>query len=232
MPPSFGNAVVAANQQSICIQSNRDISTPYTEWAIMNNAVPDDKPKAKVKWKIENSTLRRITVAAINTRTTPSNSSPTLPQVSVRPTTNWRESTSNMQNSTMPPQNPFVQRADVCTVNAGHIAANVVQIGPWHGGTNSVNISTHHIPPSYGGSPSGAFYGGSTSPGMPGFFGYPQPQSAFCPYPHNSDQFGPHNNGFGQAWADMGHGFGKDILENETSGGRCHHRAGSRAPTE
>ncbi len=33
MPPSFGNAVVAANQQSICNLSNRDFVTPRTEWA-------------------------------------------------------------------------------------------------------------------------------------------------------------------------------------------------------
>jgi hypothetical protein len=36
------------------------------------------------------------------------------------------------------------------------------------------------------------------------FLDTPQ-QSAFYPYPHNSQQFGPYVNGFGQAWADMGH---------------------------
>ena len=49
MPPSFGNAVVAANQQSICNLSNRDIVTPRSEWVIQNNVMQNEKPKWKVK---------------------------------------------------------------------------------------------------------------------------------------------------------------------------------------
>ena len=205
MPPSFGNAVVAANQQSICNLSNRDIVTPRTEWVTENNVLQNEKPKWKVKSKIANSTLRQTTTAAVTSKNTPSNSSPTLPQVLVRPSTYWRESTGIMQNSAMPSQNPFVQRADVHTSNADHFITNVVQIGP--GGTSSVNITPHHVPHWYNGyiPPPGAFYGGPASPGTPGFPGYPQQQSAFYPYPHNRHQFGPYVNGFGQAWADMGH---------------------------
>ncbi len=87
MPPSFGNAVVTANQQSICNLSNRDIVTPRAEWVIQNNVVQNEKPKWKVKWKLAYSTLCQITAATVNSNTVPSNSSPTLSQASVRPTT-------------------------------------------------------------------------------------------------------------------------------------------------
>jgi hypothetical protein len=110
-----------------------------------------------------------------------------------------------MQNSTMPSQNPFVQRADVYKANAYYCATNVVQIGPW--GTNSVNITTPHVPlrdDGYRSAP-GAFYGAPASPGMPGFFGYPQAQSAFYPYPHSSHQFGSGVNWLEQDWANRGH---------------------------
>jgi hypothetical protein len=71
IPPSFRNAVVAANQQSIFNLSNRDIVTPHTEWVIMNKVSQDEKPKWNVKWKIANSTLCQTTGVSVNSRIAP-----------------------------------------------------------------------------------------------------------------------------------------------------------------
>ena len=165
MPPSFGNAVVcAANQQSICNLSNQDIVTPYTEWVPINNVPREKQPKWKVKWKTVHSTLLRTIAVAVNSRTTPPDSSAPLSQVSARPTANWRESEDNMQNPATPSQNPFLQRAEVCTSYAGHLAS-VVQIGPCHGGTNSINITNQPGPQWHSGyMPPGAFYDDGAPP--------------------------------------------------------------------
>ena len=102
-------------------------------------------------------------------------------------------------------QNPFVRMQDGCTFNAGHVTANGVHIGPWHGDANSINITTHHAAPMwYGRPPQGIFYEGFMPPGAPGFGGGPRAQEAFYPSSQNGGQCGPYANGFGQTWTGMG----------------------------
>ncbi len=133
MPPSFGNAVVAANQQWICNLSSWDAHCPPTGRAIMHKT-PSlvEIPKWRVKWKTVNQTSCQTSATTIISGITPSNSSPVLPQVLARSAANGWKSASNIQGSYRMQQNPFVRMQDGCTFNAGHVTAYGVHIGPWH----------------------------------------------------------------------------------------------------
>ena len=129
MPPSFGNAVVAANQQSICNLSNRDIVTPRTEWVIKNNVLQNEKPKWKVKWKKSTPALLQTTTASDSSKTAPSHTFSTLLQVPARSLTGGQENTSCMMHTQVPLRHAFVQGNVVSTNNTGPVVTNVVQIG-------------------------------------------------------------------------------------------------------
>ena len=131
IPPSFGNAVVAANQQTVfCKLSSRDTSlTPHTEWASLHSILPFERPKWKVKWKISTSALLQTTTASDSSKTAPSHTFSTLLQVPARSLTGGQENTSCMMHTQVPLRHAFVQGNVVSTNNTGPVVTNVVQIG-------------------------------------------------------------------------------------------------------
>ena len=160
----------------------------------MHNALAVDNRKWRVKKKISRSALLQLFAESGNLKSAPSNTFSTPLQATARRDTTWRENMPLRPNT--PEQNPFTRVKEVHhyghTITMGN--ANLVQIGNGSGTYNGVNMYGQQTPfyP-----PSGAFPGDFTSPGTPGWFGYPQAPGTF--YPQHSNQFGSYFNGAGQA---------------------------------
>ena len=93
VPSSFGNAAIAANQQTFCTIAH-SVRAHMHKW-------PSRGPQLKVKWKWLSSTLHQATGTSCNMKTAPFNTPFTNFQVPARPASVWWETHSALLGTSM-----------------------------------------------------------------------------------------------------------------------------------